>query len=66
MSKKAPPKQPNRDEVRARLKAFLQQGQSDDVASVLVHALNHRAEKIAEKQSAVVASDLGLDEETDK
>ena len=47
----APEKQ-SKEEVRAKLKAFLQGGQSDDVASVLVHALNDRAEKLAEKKAA--------------
>lgn len=35
-------------ETRAKLKAFLQSGDSEDVASVLVHTLMHRADKAAE------------------
>ncbi len=46
------PTKPTKDEVRAKLKAFLQEGQSDDVASVLVHALNDRAEKLAQNKPA--------------
>jgi hypothetical protein len=37
-----------REETRAKLKAFLQNGDSDDVASVLVHTLMHRADVAAE------------------
>lgn len=40
-----------RAETRAKLKAFLQSGNSDDVASVLVHTLMHRADAIAEESA---------------
>lgn len=33
-----------REQTRAKLKAFLQSGDSEDVASVLVHTLMHRAD----------------------
>lgn len=36
-------------ETRAKLKAFLQSGDSEDVASILVHTLMHQAEKAAAK-----------------
>lgn len=48
MSDKGSPEKPSKEEVRARLKAFLQQGASEDIASVLVHTLNQRAENMAE------------------
>lgn len=43
-------KRPSKEEVRARLKEFLQKGEFEDVASVLVHTLNHRADKMVENK----------------
>lgn len=43
---------PSKEEVRAKLKAFLAAGETDDVASILVHALNDRAEKMAQKKES--------------
>lgn len=40
-------KKPNREEVKAKLREFLRSGQPEDVASLLVHSLNDRAEKLA-------------------
>lgn len=46
------PEDIKRAETRAKLKAFLQSGDSDDVASVLVHTLMHRADVQAENTAA--------------
>jgi predicted exporter len=41
-----------REETKAKLRAFLQAGDSEDVASVLVHTLMQHADDKAVKQSA--------------
>lgn len=44
---------PSKDAVREKLRAFLQKGNSEDVASVLVHTLMRRAEMVAEVEQIV-------------
>ncbi len=42
-----PPKRLTREETRQKLKRFLKEGDGEDVASVLVHSLMHRADTMA-------------------
>ena len=42
------PEDKKREETRAKLKEFLRSGDSEDVTSVLVHTLMHRADVTAE------------------
>jgi hypothetical protein len=45
-------KRPGKEQVRAKLKEFLQKGPAEDVASVLVHSLSDRAEKMAKQKDS--------------
>ena len=45
-----PPKRLTREETRQKLKRFLKEGDGEDVASVLMHSLMHRADTMAGAQ----------------
>ncbi|MCH2547583.1 MAG: hypothetical protein MK052_08245 [Alphaproteobacteria bacterium] len=53
-----------REETRAKLKKFLQSGNSDDVSSVLVHTLMHHADSLAEAKDQCTTPQDNVEDST--
>lgn len=45
-----PPPRLSREEAKEKIRAFLKKGDSDDIASLLVHSLMQRADKKEEQE----------------